>query len=198
MLQILEVDNMIVILIWILISIVTISFLLQVNVKNIIFLYSKFSSKKNKTEIDDEEDSSKLNKQLDDQKKLQKIKEKITELYESATKLPIEDIRNKIYKGLIVAVEIWEDLEKNPQDLKYTNKFANYYLTVYKKIIDRYNEFLERKTALERQEEIKKKMNETFDIMHVAFKKMLTRLLEDDFLDIETDMEVLKKTTDLD
>jgi 5-bromo-4-chloroindolyl phosphate hydrolysis protein len=97
-----------------------------------------------------------------------------------------------------VADKILEDIKKDPGDLKAARPFLNYYLDSTVKILERYAE-LSAKKILDKDVQISlKRVEALLDSIRLAFHKQLAKLLENDMLDLDTEMSVLEKTIQLD
>lgn len=116
--------------------------------------------------------------------KLRKLAKQITEAKTSSTILQIAEIVD----------EIIDDIQKDPKDLKLANKFLSYYLNTTIKISERYIALASQKVkskelmlSLEKTEDILKKLLN-------AFSLQLTKLLEDDVMDLNSELELLDIT----
>ncbi len=108
--------------------------------------------------------------------------------------VPNNDAAKKIQDICKVGVEIFEDVKKNPKDLKKIKTFTNYYLDSTEKIV---NQYVELSAKREKTPEILssiEKVEALLDQIKVTFDKQLTSLLADDLLNLDVELSVLKKT----
>ncbi len=106
-----------------------------------------------------------------------------------------EQVKTKIEKIYMVTEKIYEDFESDPKDMRVARQFINYYLDTTIRIIEQY-------IALSKQEndenkKILKKAESVLDLIAKNFENQLQKLYEDDFLDLDTEVEVLEKSMKL-
>ncbi len=90
--------------------------------------------------------------------------------------------------------DILDDINKDPKDLKLAKKFLSYYLDTTIAICKRYIDLSAQKTRSVEMKIALDKAEKTLDKMRSAFRQQLSRLLEDDVLDLNTELELLDKT----
>ncbi|MBN1499220.1 MAG: 5-bromo-4-chloroindolyl phosphate hydrolysis family protein, partial [Spirochaetes bacterium] len=108
-------------------------------------------------------------------------------------------ITNPDVKKTVIAIseiidDILSDIEKDPKDLKLAKKFLTYYLDTTIKIIKRYIDLSGRQA---KSAEVKSSLEKTEDTllkMMNAFRQMLTKLLEDDVMDLNSELQLLDRT----
>jgi len=103
----------------------------------------------------------------------------------------------KIKEICKIGFEIFDDIKKNPGDLKRAKPFLNYYLDTTEKIVKQY---VELSNAREDNPEVKKTLSRVEDLLDSikeTYEKQLANLLTDDLLDLNTEITVLKKTMEL-
>ena len=83
---------------------------------------------------------------------------------------------------------------KSIKDIKRARQFVNYYLDSTVKIVTRYVELSNTQVITPETEKSLKKVEELMRTVKVSFEHQLQQLLEDDLLDLDTEVEVLKKT----
>jgi 5-bromo-4-chloroindolyl phosphate hydrolysis protein len=93
-----------------------------------------------------------------------------------------------------IGIEIFDDIRKNPSDLRKIKTFINYYLESTEKIINQYVELSNRTEVTPEVRESLEKVEGLLDEIKKTFQKQLASLLEDDLLDLNVELEVLKKT----
>ncbi len=107
------------------------------------------------------------------------------------------EVAGKIREICRIGVEIFDEIKREPKDLRKARQFINYYLDTTEKIVKRYVELSSKKESNPEIEETMKKVEESLDSIKDTYQKQLNNLLEDDLLDINTEIEVLKKTMKL-
>jgi 5-bromo-4-chloroindolyl phosphate hydrolysis protein len=106
-------------------------------------------------------------------------------------------VQFKVKQIADVADKIIDDIRKDPGDLKAARPFLNYYLDSTVKILERYAE-LSAKKILDKDVQLSlKRVEGLLDSIRLAFHKQLAKLLENDMLDLDTEMSVLEKTIQL-
>ncbi|MDQ1354621.1 MAG: hypothetical protein QG657_4930 [Acidobacteriota bacterium] len=90
--------------------------------------------------------------------------------------------------------EIFENFKKDPKDIKAARSFLNYQLDAAIKVITKYYELSNRRVQ---SADITGSLNKTESLLESiekAFKNQLAKLLEDDVMELDTEVELLKKT----
>lgn len=104
------------------------------------------------------------------------------------------DAAKKIQDICKIGVDIFEDVKKNPQDLKKIKTFTNYYLDSTDKIITQYVELSGKKEITPEIQSAMTKVEALLDQIKETFEKQLKNLMEDDLLNLDVELSVLKKT----
>lgn len=124
--------------------------------------------------------------------------EKIRMINNLTMKISDNEKAAKIKEFCRIGVEIFDDIKKNPDHIRKAKQFTNYYLDATKKIIDQYAEMVNLKNRTPEMEETVKKIEGMLDSIKDTFAKQLASLMEDDLLDINAEISVLKNTMKLD
>lgn len=104
------------------------------------------------------------------------------------------DVRKKTDTIIDIGNKILDNLEKDPKDMKIAKKFFSYYLTVTEKIVRQYVELSQHKEASQQVSQTLRKIENVLDIIVISFNKQLEKMLADDMLDIDTEIDLLKRT----
>ena len=126
-------------------------------------------------------------------KKMNKAKQAMTEIYFYSKKIENRNVKQKAYRALMVAMQIYNNLEKHPEDIRFADRFIFYYLDVFLKLIKAQIELTAQNVSLD---EIKKTLSDIEKgLAHlvVALKKQLAQMLSDDLMAIDTEITVLQK-----
>lgn len=119
---------------------------------------------------------------------------KIREIGDCGKKINLLPVREKIDALCGLADQIIDTVRKNPQSMKLARKFLSYYLDATVKIVRRYTELTAVQVRTPEIEESLHKVEDMLDIIKNTFEKQLGKLLEDDILDLDTEISVLEKT----
>lgn len=120
--------------------------------------------------------------------------EKITELKSLSPRISAGTIRSK-FDGIVEAAEnIIDDLKKNPKDIRAARQFLNYYLDATIKIVTHYADLSEKGLTTSDIQDSLRKVESMLDTIHAAFEKQHARLLQNDVLDLDAEMSLLKQT----
>ena len=111
--------------------------------------------------------------------------------------IPSNDVAARIREICKVGVDIFDDIKKNPDDMKRARQFTIYYLDATKKIIEQYVELSGKKNRTPEMDATIKKIEEMLGPVKATFEKQLANLMEDDLLDINAELSVLKNTMKL-
>ncbi len=119
------------------------------------------------------------------QKKLQELRNKVTKL----------EIKEQVDKIIDVVNRIFDDLKHDPKDVKIARQFLNYYLDSTIKILKKYTE-LSAHSGLN-SSEVSATLDKTEQLLnkiYTAFEAQLAKLLEDDAMDLDVEVELLEQT----
>jgi len=122
---------------------------------------------------------------------------KLTAIRNMTRMIPNNEAAKKIQEICKTGMEIFDYIKKNPGNLKKAKMFINYYLDTTEKIIIQYAELAKRSDLTDDMKKTLADVEATLDSMRVTYKKQLTSLFEDDILDLNTEISVLKKTIKL-
>lgn len=120
--------------------------------------------------------------------------EKLRNIRNLTLKITSNDVAKQIQDICKTGAEIFEYIRKNPDDLKKARQFINYYLDTTEKIVNRY---VQLSSAKEKSADVGtslKKVEETLASINETYQKQLNNLLEDDVLDLNTEIKVLETT----
>ncbi len=96
-----------------------------------------------------------------------------------------------------IVKDIFDDFKKDPKDIRLARQFLNYYLDATIKILDQYKELsLHADTSKEIQESLKR-VGKLLSEVKTAFQAQLTKLLDNDVMDLKTEVDLLEKTLTL-
>ncbi|HPS56964.1 MAG TPA: 5-bromo-4-chloroindolyl phosphate hydrolysis family protein [Spirochaetota bacterium] len=120
--------------------------------------------------------------------------EKLRNIRNLTLKITSNDVAKQIQDICKTGAEIFDYIRKNPDDLRKAKQFINYYLDTTEKIVNRY---VQLSVAKEKSTEVGaslKKVEETLASIDETYKKQLHNLLENDVLDLNTEIKVLETT----
>ena len=119
---------------------------------------------------------------------------KVKVLKDLEAKITNKVVTQKI-EGIIEVVEkIFDDLKKDPKDVKTARQFLIYYLDATINILERYHSICSTNIS---SIEIKKSLDNVeslLDTIKDGFEKQLIKLLNDDILDLDTEIKLLDQT----
>jgi 5-bromo-4-chloroindolyl phosphate hydrolysis protein len=104
------------------------------------------------------------------------------------------EVKEKIRQIGDVVEKIFDDLKKDPKDVKAAREFLNYYLDTTINIINRYIDISNRNIQTAKIKETLTRVEGLLDTIKQAFEKQLAKLLNDDLLDLDTEIKVLEQT----
>jgi len=119
---------------------------------------------------------------------------KITKIRNQTAMIKNNDVAKKIRDICKIGLDIFDDLKKNPNDVNRAKPFTNYYLDSTAKIVNQYIDLSNNKNKTPELEESLKKVEDLLDNIEETFKKQLNLLLENDIMDLDTELQVLEKT----
>ena len=125
---------------------------------------------------------------------LREGQEKIAELKALAPRIIAATARRRFDDVVESASRILDDLKKNPKDIRSARQFLSYYLDATVKIATRYAELSAKNLDDAAIKESLRKAESMLDVIRGAFEKQHARLLEDDVMDLDAEMTLLKQT----
>lgn len=128
---------------------------------------------------------------------LQAVKEgmnKLRKIRNNTRMIKNNEVAEKIQEICRVGVDIFDNIKKHPEDLRRAKQFLNYYLDATEKIVNQYVELSQKR---EINDDVKASLANAEDILSTigeTYKKQLHNLMENDVMDLNTEITVLKKT----
>lgn len=107
------------------------------------------------------------------------------------------EVAGKIQDICKTGLDIFDYIQKNPDDLTKAKQFINYYLDTTEKIVTKYVELISKKERNSEIDAAVSNVENVLDSIKETYSKQLHNLLEDDLLDLNTEIKVLEKTIKL-
>lgn len=120
--------------------------------------------------------------------------EKLKSLRSNTRMIADNEVAGKVQDICKTGSEIFDYLAKNPGDISKARQFINYYLDATEKIVNQYIELSQRKDKTKEIQDSLDKVETMLDSIKETYSKQLHNLLEDDLLDLNTEISVLEKT----
>ena len=120
--------------------------------------------------------------------------EKIGVLTDCAKNINNPVVREKIGRIADVIKRIFTNFEKDPKDIKQAKQFLSYYLDTSIKIVKKYRDLSAQNVRSPEIAATLIKAELMLDSIEKAFEKQHARLLRDDAMDLDTEIETLEKT----
>ncbi len=131
------------------------------------------------------------------QKAVKEGMEKLRKIRNNTRLIKNNEVAAKIQEICHVGVDIFDNIKKHPEDLNRAKQFLIYYLDATEKIVNQYVELSQKR---EKNDEVKQSLANAEEILSQigeTYKKQLHNLLENDVMDLNTEITVLKKTMKL-
>lgn len=106
--------------------------------------------------------------------------------------LPGEEISRKLDRLESVAGAIFDYVEQHPDKLPGIRRFMNYYLPTTLKLLDAYKRFHQQRVGGRQMQQTKAEIEAALDTINQAFANLLDSLMQEDVLDVSTDISVMK------
>ncbi len=119
---------------------------------------------------------------------------KLTTLKRAAERIADRSVRGKAYAVCDAVARILRDIREDPKDLKPARKFLGYYLDATVKVVDRYAALATKSVASDELSESLERAEASLDTIKAAYDKQLAQLLENDVMDLDTELRVLEQT----
>jgi len=118
---------------------------------------------------------------------------KVGSIFKASEKINNEEFSEKIQRICISARNIYDDLEKHPNDIQRAGSFLNYYIDTTVKIVNKYVEFTEHKDLLPDVDKSLVKFENVIDSIEENFNKQFAKLYQDDIFDFDVEIQHLEK-----
>jgi 5-bromo-4-chloroindolyl phosphate hydrolysis protein len=120
--------------------------------------------------------------------------EQLKEIYAYSERIQNKTVKMKITELCELMHKIFENIRKDPKGIKTARKFLSYYLEATGKIVKQYVELSETEFKTPEIVSTLQKAENLLTLIKSAFEKQMTKLLEDDVLDLDTEISLLEKT----
>jgi len=124
---------------------------------------------------------------------LRKGQDKLDLLEKLAGRAGSPEIQKKIGRIHRVVGKIMENFRNDPKDIRAARPFLNYFLDATLNIIRMYQQLREQNLDAREVQTSLRKVESMLDTIEAAFQRQLVRLLEDDVMDLDTEISVLEK-----
>jgi 5-bromo-4-chloroindolyl phosphate hydrolysis protein len=98
---------------------------------------------------------------------------------------------------LEICESIFKNLEEKPQDLKVIRQFFTYYIDAILTIFQKYNAIANSGLTGDKKGQIDKQMTENLAMVKELFQSKLKKLLENDFIDLDVELQTLNKMMEM-
>lgn len=116
----------------------------------------------------------------------------IRRINEANDAIPDADLSRVLDEIEDVSIRIFAVVEHRPEKLPEIRRFMNYYLPTTLKLLDAYREFDRQPVQGETLANAKHEIEETLDMINLAFRNLLDSLYEKDAMDVSADISVLR------
>lgn len=120
--------------------------------------------------------------------------EKVQSLKEAAGQITDTDIQKKVRDIAEVAGSVYGDIQKDPKNVRQARKFISYYMDTTDYIVQRYIDVQANAAYIENRDEMTDKIKNALNDLYELFKKLKSKLLEDDLFDLDTEIKLLQQT----
>ena len=125
---------------------------------------------------------------------LKESEEKIRELEKLAKQIRNENIRAKIAHIITVVKKIYENIRKDPEKMKLARQFLSYYFDTSISIVNKYSQLSIQDVHSPEISKALQKAEDMLGSIDIAFDKQLAKLLSNDVMDLDVEIETLEKT----
>jgi len=125
---------------------------------------------------------------------LRESEEKIGELQKMEKQIKDEQIRSKIDHIIGTVQKIYENIRKDPEKMKIAKQFLSYYFDTCISIVKKYTQLSSQEVQSNEISKALQKAEIMLSSIDVAFEKQLAKLLSNDVMDLDVEIETLEKT----
>lgn len=125
---------------------------------------------------------------------LKKISDATKEMKTNTSEVVNQTVKERAQRICAAAVKIYEDLKADPKDIRRARQFINYYFDATNKILSRYNDLASRGVKSKEVTDSLAKAEDLLITIEKAYERQLEKLLSDDVLDLNAEIEVLQRS----
>src|SRR5664279_4853561 len=118
----------------------------------------------------------------------------IKQLQYYETQVSDPDVKEKLDKITGSVRDIFVIFKKDPKDIKHARQFLSYYLDTTIKIVQKYTALSAQNVNSQQIKSTLLKAENMLDSIAVAFEKQKEKLLSDDVMDLDVEIQTLEKT----
>jgi 5-bromo-4-chloroindolyl phosphate hydrolysis protein len=117
---------------------------------------------------------------------------KLKAIRDAAMEIHAPNVRRRITTITNVGDEIIENLRRDHDNVRAANLWLNNYLDMFQEVVRRYANASRQGFASVQAQEAMSKMDETLDQISVSFDEQLQKLVSNDAMDLDVDLQVLR------
>jgi 5-bromo-4-chloroindolyl phosphate hydrolysis protein len=121
-------------------------------------------------------------------------RQELNNIKASAAKITDTGVKTKVLELCELIDKILANIAKEPRGIKTIRKFLSYYLDATAKIVQQYVELSESEIRTPEIAATLRKVENTLDLIQNVFTKQMAKLLENDVLDLDTEIALLETT----
>lgn len=127
-------------------------------------------------------------------KVVSEVSEKLKTLESNKNRIKKAQVRSKLDEICSSVRKILDNFKKDPKDIKAAKNFLNYYLDATITLVEKYVDLSSKEARSQNIEETLAKAENLLDVIKESFKKQYIKLLDDDVMNLDVEIEVLEKT----
>ena len=123
--------------------------------------------------------------------------EKIKSIQSEVNNIKNQGIQKDGMEILEISGSIFKTLEENPTDIKVIRQFFTYYLDAVLTIFQKYNQIANSGMKGDKKVQLDEQMTENLGLVKELLHSKLKKLLEDDFMDLDIELQTLNKMMEM-
>ena len=123
---------------------------------------------------------------------IEKAMNKLKVIREAAMNVNAPNVRRRITGITNVGDEIVENLRRDNDNVRAVNLWVNTYLDEFHNVVKRYGNLSRQGSTSAEAQAAMSKMDETLDVISGSFDDVLKKLINNDSVDLDVDMQVLR------
>ena len=127
-------------------------------------------------------------------KTIQAVSDKLKILTSHMEKIEKPSVKSKVRDICVTVENIMVNFEKDPKDIKAAKNFLNYYLDATIGLVEKYKDLSSRNVKSDNIQATLAKAENLINIIRESFNKQYLKLLEDDVMNLDVEIQVLEKT----
>ena len=129
---------------------------------------------------------------------IEQAHDRLQAVLDMSNEIPKQSVRTKVEQLCRTGEHIVAELGREPRQVELARAFLTYYLEAAQRIVKRYVELGRRESPAQEVRDTLERAEVSLDSIQRAFDQQLAALLQSDIIDLDSEIELLEKTVQMD